>query len=814
MSNKFFSVILPSHNGANHIRKMLDSIRSQTFTDYELIVVCDSCTDDTEKIAQEYHADKILTVDVQRDGLARNAGLDVAEGEWILFADDDDWFMHECCFEQLAEQIRKLNRDLLPDVIDFSFVWHGEGYKVPSPSEVFVMVWCRAWRREFIGENRFNDSPYGSDKDFYKQMIQDNPDAVVSLWNMPMYYYNFMRKGSMSDQEKKHTILNLIVTHYNEPWEIGKPFFDMLEHQRCVDMNKISVTLVQDGEDNTLPWDALLGGYRYPVTILTIKEHAGTANARNTGLIDSTSDWVMFCNFDDMLSDVDSLSMMIENFPADDVDVVWCKMMQECKWFTGIIYMNSVDGVNFSNTDGKMYRRQFLQDNDIIFSPDAGRYYDHVFNSIVLAVAQPWRIKQLTTDFYPYCKTFRADSTRHTLDAFVDIMCTAVQRDIIISELLKYRGLEHESRRALVKALCREYYTLYNGDKTNTTSDPGLRDYFLKRLDDFNAFPAVDIDPVRSEAEIEVFNLIQNVYNEHKKEFYLLNDDVPFDQWLEDYIQGETDTEQENVTAPAEDANDEQKVLPPLHVEESIDDRDARIVVYCGTYDVYLNMIASAKSVLCNVPVDKIYFLTEDDTFPYDIPDIIQTINVKNQTYFPHDGPNFENSWTWMCMMRATYPELFPQYSKVLSLDIDIVFNDNVSDLWDRDLSDYYLAGVPERQRQKSSADPLYINFGVVMMNLDKLRQDGCQQKIIDILNSKKVDCPEQGAFNEVCAGHILELPADYNYTTYSHITGDAQQQRIIHYAGQKFWRHYALVKRYSDLTWSEVMERQAKLHE
>ena len=165
-------------------------------------------------------------------------------------------------------------------------------------------------------------------------------------------------------------------------------------------------------------------------------------------------------------------------------------------------------------------------------------------------------------------------------------------------------------------------------------------------------------------------------------------------------------------------------------------------------------------------------------------------------------------------VVSAAFSESFQNYDKILSLDVDVVINDNVSDLWDYDISDYYLAGVPERQRQKSASDPLYINFGVVMMNLAKLRQDGMQQKLIHALNTQKFGCPEQDCYNKFCAGHILDLPNDYNFTTYSHITGDAQKERIIHYAGQKFWRHYALVKQYADLSWNEVMKRQAKLHE
>ena len=804
MSSPKFSVIVPTHNGASRLPVLLDSIRKQTFKDYELIVVCDACEDDTEQVAREYQADKLIPVDVHRDGLARNAGLDAAEGEWVLFADDDDWFLHEYCFENLAEQIHRL-ADEHPDVIDFSFVWKGQGYKVPSPDECFVMVWCRAWRRSFIGNERFNGDAYGSDKEFYKRMIQDNQHAVVSMWNMPMYYYNYLRDGSLSAEEKKHTLLNLIIVHHDEPWSLGKPFFDMLEHQRCVDMDKIAVTLVQDGEQTALPWQELLGGYSYQVELLSSKDPVGVANARNAGLLSSQSDWVMFCDFDDMLADVESLSCMIDNFPTDEVDVVWCKVMQECKWFTNTIYMNCVDEANFSNTDGKMYRRQFLMDNKILFNPAVGYFYDHYFNSIVLAIANPWRIKMLTTDFYPYCKTLRENSYRHNLAACDVMMRTAVPRDIMIAEELKVRGLLHAFRRTVVKVVCREYLAVYAIKPENNTQYPDFVTFLGKYYDEFASIPEADIEPVLEEARTEIFNAIQNAYNLYKLEYYLLNDNISLHDWILRLFPGKpapVETVPEETESPA----DPEQTTPSLTHEP-------RIVVYCGTYDVYLNMVASAKSVLCNVPVDKIYFLIEDDVFPYELPDIIETINVKNQSYFPHDGPNFDNSWTWMCMMRAAYPEIFQQYAKILSIDIDIVFNDDVSDLWDYDLSDYYLAGVPERQRQKSSADPLYINFGVVMMNLDNLRRDNCQQRIIDILNTRKVDCPEQGAFNEVCAGHILELPADYNYTTYSHITGDAQRQRILHYAGQRFWRHYSMVKQYSDLDWDTVMERQAKLH-
>lgn len=810
LSNPRFSVIVPTHNGADRIRASLDSVKKQVFKDYELIVVCDACDDNTAEIAKEY-TNKVITVDYHSDGLTRNAGLDEAKGEWILFLDDDDYFLHEYCFNLLADEVGKDGEDIL----DFSFVWKTLGYKYPSPEEQFVMVWCRAWRHTFIGNNRFNDNPYGSDKDFYNEMIRDNPNVVVKFWNMPIYYYNYMRKGSLSWMEKQKTYLDIIITHHDEPWAIGKPFFDMFENQRCANKNNVAITIVQDGEEGSLPWDELLKQYAYKVNVITT-DHGGMAAARNAGIESTSSPWIMFFKFDDMFSDACSLSMYLENFPTDECDVIWSTVVQEQKWFTGAVYLNKIDGVNFSNTDGKMYLRAFLDDNNIRFNPDAEYYCEHVFNAAILALVPPFRIMKLTTDFYPYFKTYRPDSMKHSVSGFEIMMNTALQRDIIIAEELKKRGLMHNYCCAVVKALLHEYYAIYepsvNKDK-NIEYSPELISFFKKHKKAFYSVSETDIDPIKSEVEIEVMNFIQSYYNEHKREYYLVNDEITFEDWV-NCIECNIGPEEE----PSDDAPEPVNDAPipadnePIVISDPVAVQDPKVVVYCGTFDVYTNMVASVKSLLCRTPVDKVYFLIEDDKFPYELPDIVECINVKNQQYFTEDGPNFNNSWTWMCMIRAAFPEIFVQYDKILSLDIDVVINDDVSDLWDYDISDYYLAGVPERQRQKSSSDPAYINFGVVMMNLKKLREDGIQQPLIDALNTRKFGCPEQDAYNKFCAGHILTIPADYNYTTYSHITADAQRERIIHYAGQKFWRHYAIVKKYSDLDWPEIMQKQAAL--
>ena len=188
--NPKYSIIIPSHNGEPHIRKCLDSVASQWYRNYELIVVCDKCEDDTEKIAKSYRA-RTISVDYGRDGLARNAGLDAAFGEYILFLDDDDWWMHEFVLSQIDSRITPFI-----DILYFSFIWKGRGYCAQSPERSYIAVWNKCWRKDFIGVTRFPDRPYWSDEDFNRMMSYKKGNRVY--WDMPMYYYNFMREGSIN----------------------------------------------------------------------------------------------------------------------------------------------------------------------------------------------------------------------------------------------------------------------------------------------------------------------------------------------------------------------------------------------------------------------------------------------------------------------------------------------------------------------------------------------------------------------------------------------------------------------------------------
>ncbi len=191
-----FSVIIPAFNAESHIIPLLESIKAQTFENYELIVVCDRCKDRTKEIAESYGA-KTLEVDFGRDGLTRNAGLDIAQGEYIIWSDDDDWFLHEFVFEQLDRKLRQEND---PDLLCFSFIWKGVMYASPiaKSGQLYPSVWNKCWSRKFVGNHRFTDVYSISDYYFHNEMMKVPHRQVI--WDMPLYYYNYLRKGSISDQ--------------------------------------------------------------------------------------------------------------------------------------------------------------------------------------------------------------------------------------------------------------------------------------------------------------------------------------------------------------------------------------------------------------------------------------------------------------------------------------------------------------------------------------------------------------------------------------------------------------------------------------
>lgn len=109
------SVIVPVYNVARFLKKCVQSILSQTFTDFELLLIDDGSTDDSRLICDDYQKkdDRIKVVHKINGGLssARNAGLDLAKGNYVCFIDSDD-FVHVNFLERLYNSIKDNDSDI------------------------------------------------------------------------------------------------------------------------------------------------------------------------------------------------------------------------------------------------------------------------------------------------------------------------------------------------------------------------------------------------------------------------------------------------------------------------------------------------------------------------------------------------------------------------------------------------------------------------------------------------------------------------------------------------------------------------------
>ena len=216
-----------------------------------------------------------------------------------------------------------------------------------------------------------------------------------------------------------------------------------------------------------------------------------------------------------------------------------------------------------------------------------------------------------------------------------------------------------------------------------------------------------------------------------------------------------------------------------------------KFVVYAGTRNKYHAMSVAVKSLLIHNRVDRVVFLIEDDEFPEPIPDIVECINVSKQTYFQPDGPNFAQHWTYMSLMRLALPVMFPEEKRALWLDVDTIVLDDISILFDIDMRKCYVAGVIE---PKKTHDPFkYINTGVLVMDLEKLRDGKCGEWL-DYIGREIMRFPDQDCINLLCQGKILILDPVWNSCPW---TAEPNDRIIVHYAADREFQNRTLFKKF-----------------
>ena len=137
--NELVSIIMPSYNTANFIGETIKSVLEQTYKNWELLIVDDCSTDNTDEVVARYNDERITYMkNLKNSGAAvsRNKALNVARGKWIAFLDSDDlWYP-----TKLEEQIKYMKKNKY----SFSYTSYEEidendvtnGVKVTGPKKI------------------------------------------------------------------------------------------------------------------------------------------------------------------------------------------------------------------------------------------------------------------------------------------------------------------------------------------------------------------------------------------------------------------------------------------------------------------------------------------------------------------------------------------------------------------------------------------------------------------------------------------------------------------------------------------------------
>ncbi len=213
------SVVIPIYNQEKYLRECLDSVVNQTLKDIEIICVNDGSTDGSLAILEEYaekdNRIKIINQENQGAGVARNNGIDIATGEYLMFLDPDDWYDSNAC-EKAYTQIKQNNNDL----VVFNFIEYIEKTGKSSKAdwrlaplknhfnqpkinlrELKNYISCaytvtQIYSLNFIKDNNilFSNNKFAEDVPFYIKAIVSAKD--VSIINEPLYFYRIQEKSS------------------------------------------------------------------------------------------------------------------------------------------------------------------------------------------------------------------------------------------------------------------------------------------------------------------------------------------------------------------------------------------------------------------------------------------------------------------------------------------------------------------------------------------------------------------------------------------------------------------------------------------
>lgn len=245
-----FSICIPNYNSEKYIERLADSIKNQTYKDYEVIIIDDMSTDNSPQMIKKLRTEEQLWYYDQNsckryNGGTRNACVELAEGDYIVFMDCDDYFYRPDALEKISDEIDRTGADLIRLPYHY-LVEKGEGDMMlaePNLEEltktVFVAPWTKCIKRELFvpfPENTLIE-------DVSQHIEQMDKIKTMGHCRIPVIVWNCRNQDAISKKEGKnpkrdHSYLRILADLLDI--EVTKPY--CVEHKKWRIRNYIQVT--------------------------------------------------------------------------------------------------------------------------------------------------------------------------------------------------------------------------------------------------------------------------------------------------------------------------------------------------------------------------------------------------------------------------------------------------------------------------------------------------------------------------------------------------------------------------------------------
>ena len=253
--------------------------------------------------------------------------------------------------------------------------------------------------------------------------------------------------------------LSIVIPHYTEGLEVITPLLDSIKIQQDIDFGEIEAIIVNDGDTKALqPY--LFTDYPFKIGVHTI-EHKGVSAARNYGLDRAEGEYVMFCDTDDMFCSMFALQVYFKAMKEAPYCIIRGSFIED-QFIDGEWKLIRHDN-DLSFVHGKMFRKQFLLDNELRFDEELTIHEDGYFVALANLVSQGnIRETQVATYLWKYRddSVVRKDSELYLFKTYGNLMDTRIK----LCRQLKNREMWTEYFQTISKTVWDSYYDFQKPD--------------------------------------------------------------------------------------------------------------------------------------------------------------------------------------------------------------------------------------------------------------------------------------------------------------------------------------------------------------